>query len=86
VSLEFDEGSQMTGSALLVRVMERFSTDEPRSVIVCFTTENGDVVLMSNTRRVEIVGMLEICKSNMLTMFEHIDNSEGMDDDAPGNG
>jgi hypothetical protein len=51
---------ERSASEILVEAMEEFGRCEPRKVVITWTNENDDVVLKTNARRAECVGLLEI--------------------------
>ena len=51
-----------SATTVLMEALERFGECEPRCVMVLWTDEKRDIIVMSNFQRVEAVGILEIAK------------------------
>jgi hypothetical protein len=55
-----------TPSEVLIETLETFGESECKKVLVVFVDANDDVVIESNVRRLEALGMLEMSKDMIL--------------------
>ncbi len=51
---------------ILMDCMADYASDKPQRVVVIYTTEAGEVVIRSNARRCEGVGIVETAKDMLL--------------------
>lgn len=49
---------EMTGTELMLCALESFGEHEPDKVVIVWTSQKGAVLMMSNARRCEALGML----------------------------
>lgn len=53
----------MTATELLMKAMEDFSENEPRAIVVIYTSEPEIVTIKTNTTSTHVVGMAEFAKA-----------------------
>lgn len=56
----------MTGTELLIEILERFGESEPTSVLVVWGNENDDICMKSNCLSTATIGLAEYAKHNAL--------------------
>lgn len=63
---ELQTAKRSTGTDILIKCLEDFSSAEATSILVIFIDEQGQVNYRSNAGRAEAVGMLETIKHFLL--------------------
>ena len=56
----------MTGTDVLIKAMEEFGNSEPTAVMVVFSSQNGDMDILSNCSQLTTIGLAEYAKDRCL--------------------
>ena len=62
-----------SASQVLMDALSDFTSSEGQSVILVYTNDQEDVVVKSNCRRPEAIGLIEIAKHMIMNSHEHED-------------
>lgn len=66
-----EEDSIPTCTELLIKALEDFGTAEPTSVVILYTNQEGELIMMRNATHTQLIGLCEYGKqAGLRRIFE----------------